>query len=280
LDSIDAALVGIAADEVSGKRASRWQRPAPRLALLVVACALVTVSLLFVWRWPGTPTSVVDAQPLVARTEVSAQAPEPDSFDDAVSAMAIVAGWWQGAARTGGGCGDARPGEALCARLRVNESMMRALDRPLVLELRAGERQRWLALRRLQSEVAQIAGMNSLANADWRAQAEQWLGDVVLVVASPVGYDGAVIAEGAAGPLVTRIHEALSAFDGTTVEGVDHLFSATTTQRVRALQAHHGLRADGLVGPETLALLVALGKDGPRLSDPLDPKSFVSAEQP
>ena len=100
----------------------------------------------------------------------------------------------------------------------------------------------------------------------------------MLVVARPLGYEGVVIAVGAEGELVELIHGSLAMFDQATVASPTR-YGDDTAARVRRLQDHYGLRADGLVGPETMALLVALQRSGPHLSDGVDADASVSEPQ-
>jgi murein L,D-transpeptidase YcbB/YkuD len=203
----------------------------------------------------------------------------PTGFSDARAAAEVLAGWWGVPERTDiSQCGSHRPDQALCAQLRLNSAMLRSLDRPVVLELRGRDQSEWLALRRLDTDQAQVAGPQQLGERFWHLIEARWLGDALLVVKPPEHYDGALLAKGAEGDVVRLIHAALAIFDGTEADDVRR-FDDDTAQRVRALQLHYGLGADGVVGPETLALLMALQSTGPRLSDGRDPKAFVSVPQ-
>ena len=274
-DVVDAKMVRAAAQEVAGHRVKLGNRF--RVALMAATVVLLLSVLALRSHWAASPSMPRQAAPVTI-------APSPElrsfaAFEDAATAANVVAGWW-GTATLGdeADCGQWRAGRALCARLRLNATMLRELDRPLVLVLRRQGASQWLALRRLKPDAVQVAGPQRLAERSWVEIEPEWLGDALLVTEAPQVYDGTVLGVGATGALVERVHAALHAFDGheATVPG---RYAAETAERVRRLQAHYGLRPDGVVGPETLALLVALGTEGPRLSDRIDEKAFVSAPQ-
>ena len=279
-DGVDAKMVRAAAQEVSGQQASPGNRlRSPLVAAAVVLILASALALAFRKDWFASPRSPEAAAPAAVARPL--EAPPLLAFEQAVAAADAVAGWW-GASDLGNSadCGKWRPGNALCARLRLNATMLRDLDRPLALALRRQGVSGWLALRRLmpETEIAQVAGPQQLAERPWNIIGSDWLGDALLVTEAPPGYDGSVLGTGAVGPLVGRVHDALHAFDGVDAAATD-TYDAQTAERVRQLQTHYGLRPDGVVGPETLALLIALGTDGPRLSDGVDGQAFVSAPQ-
>jgi len=105
----------------------------------------------------------------------------------------------------------------------------------------------------------------------------QWFGDAWIATAAPNGYAGEVLAPGSIGEYVTLVHRALALSDGVLNDS--DRYDDRTAQRVLALQEGFGLRADGLVGPETMALLVALAPGGPHLDDSVDVNAFVSGSQ-
>lgn len=54
-------------------------------------------------------------------------------------------------------------------------------------------------------------------------------------------------------------------FDGQSTTSTR--YEPHIAERVRALQDHYGLQADGLIGAETMALLMALQQAGPSSDD-------------
>ncbi len=286
LEQLDAEMVRSAAEEVAGPTMTM---PRQRQHLGVIAIG-VLVLLGFVLMWGvWRPREAAPVMPVSAGTAPTSSPPAALSgdqstfaaFPSAGQAADVIAGWWSSPSPSHDasvGCGDASSSGALCARLRLNESMLRELDRPLALNLRDQGARPWFALRRLQAQAAQIAGPNRIANRPWQDIGPRWLGDAVLVVPRPAGYDGVVIAAGAEGPLVELIHTALFGFDRVAAK-LPARYGDDTTARIRRLQDHYGLNADGLVGPETMALLIAFQPHGPRLSDGVDVDAFVSAPQ-
>jgi len=278
LDHVDASLVRTAAAEVSGDMGTAGhRRRSIRLLSGAILVAIIGTLGFAVWQSKAPSPTAVATTPVVPQPELSMQM--PTGFSDAGAAAEVLAGWWGAPGRTDiTQCGNHRPDQALCAKLRLNSAMLRSLDRPVVLELRGRDRSEWLALRRLDANRAQIAGPQQLGDRFWRVVEARWLGDALLVVKPPEQYDGALLAKGAEGDVVRLIHAALAVFDGAEADDVRR-FDNETAQRVHALQLHYGLGADGVVGPETLALLMALQPTGPRLSDGRDPKAFVSVPQ-
>ena len=278
LDHVDASLVRIAATEVSGAMGGTGHRRRSIPVLIGAMLATIVGALGFaVWQ-PRTPNPIVIATtPAAPRPERSLR--PPTGFSDAGTAAGVLAGWWGAPGRTDiTQCGSHRPDEALCATLRLNAVMLRSLDRPVVLELRGPDHSEWLALRRLDADMAQVAGPQQLGDRPWQVVEARWLGDALLVVKPPERYDGTLLAKGAEGDVVRAIHAALAIFDGEGAVDVRR-FDDDTARRVHALQRHYGLGADGVVGPETLALLMAFQSAGPRLSDGRDPEAFVSVPQ-
>ncbi len=284
LEQIEADLVRAAADEVAGPTMAA---PRHRLHLGVIAIiVLVLLGVVLPWIlwWPRVDDPVMPVTTVAAPTSSPPVAPSDDqstfaAFPSAGPAADVIAGWWSSPSHDASvGCGDASSSGALCARLRLNESMLRELNRPLALNLRDQGARPWFALRRLKAQAAQIAGPNRIANRRWQDIGPRWLGDAMLVVPRPAGYDGVVISTGAEGPLVELIHAALFGFDRVAAR-LPARYGDDTAARIRRLQDQYGLNADGLVGPETMALLIAFQPQGPRLSDGVDADAFVSAPQ-
>ena len=274
---VDAAMVRLAADEVAG-RSPRRTRTALAMAGLCVVAALAG----FAW-YPrmtadGPMPDVVPSNATPAINALDTHEAMPASFHDPAPAVAIAVRWWN-ATLEAPRCGDRLPSAVtLCARLRLNMALLQRLDRPVLLEMRAAGEPQWQLVRTLDTQTVVVATPDGLRRVAWAELADQWFGDALLAVPAPEAYDGALLAGGASGALVEQVHAALAEFDQASAVDATR-YGDDTVERVRRLQAYFGLRADGLVGPETMAVLVALQRAGPKLSDVIDPQAFVSASQ-
>ncbi|MGH2534951.1 MAG: peptidoglycan-binding protein [Thermomicrobiales bacterium] len=106
--------------------------------------------------------------------------------------------------------------------------------------------------------------------------AGDWFGDPLLqaIRFSAVGSNSALLADGATGPSVTRLQQALRAWGFANLQpprdllpksGADGVYGGETTSAVRQFQARAGVAADGMVGPATLGVLdTYLGGKGGR----------------
>ena len=277
---IEASMVKLAADEVGGplKQQSRaWLAPGMIVAILAIGVLVYTLSDRFTVVAPQPQTLDTSQADSRARTPSAAR---PLWFEEPEPVVRIVAGWWgleseDEAVR----CSDSGSASVLCARLRLNVALLRDLDRPLVLELRGQGARHWLGLRGLTDQTASLAGQTQPVEHPWQTVEKEWFGDVILVSPRPDSYDASLLAVGATGPVVELVHSALSVFDDTIALDPGR-YGEDTAERIRRLQSHYGLRDDGLVGPATMALLVALLPEGPKLTDHVDPQAFVSAPQP
>lgn len=104
--------------------------------------------------------------------------------------------------------------------------------------------------------------------------AGDWFGDPFLqaIRFSAVGSNSALLADGATGPSVSRLQQALRAWGFANLQpprdllpksGADGVYGGETTSAVRQFQASAGVAADGMLGPVTLgALDTYLGEQG------------------
>lgn len=274
--TVDADMIRMASREVRGEGlesngvGKRWRWVAGFIAVTGIAVLAAWLSKGNLPSGPVramTPPSVIEA----------AQNTLPSGVTR-VSAVAHIAGRW----RPNGGnvdssltCRAEDPMSGLCVGLRLNTALLRVLDRPIVLRV-GGADDAWLPLMRWDGDDAVVATAQGEIRVPWARIERDWFGDAWLAVPSPDGYDGALLAAQARGPVVTEIHAALHRWDGGVAAQPDR-FDDETRRRVEQLQQHFGLRADGLVGPDTLALILAFQPAGPTLSSEMP---FVSAPQP
>jgi general secretion pathway protein A len=274
--SVGPDLVRVAAAEVAGDEATHAPR---RWAWPVAALAVAGAAVAFWQALPARPDAVAEPAQAVELAPVEAQEAlrSLDPFAEAIEAVKVLAGWWATPAPESTATCNHPQARTLCAELRLNEALLRRLDRPLALELRQGSDRRWYALRRWTGNAAQLAGPKRLARVDWAEIAPRWLGDAWLVVPRPGDYAAQVITVGSEGPWLPMVRVALENFDGRHVEHAGYDLEASL--RVRALQDQFGLAADGLIGPETMALLAAFAADGLRLDEHTQEQAFVSEAQ-
>lgn len=283
-DIVDAPMVRLAADEVAGPRLRRsrhWATTAVAMTgIAAIAVAAWTFAIFDPHAGRSAPTSgaASRASPVPQRTAFVE--PVPDLQDNPATAVDQVASWWgMVPSAIAPRCAEVQSTPYLCAKLRLNSTMLVALDRPLVLELRGQGVRRWLGLRRLHGTTASLAGARQFHERPWSDVEATWIGDAILVSPRPPDFDGSVLTIGASDEIMNIVHAALGRFDDAIATDASR-FDATTAERVRRLQAHYGLSADGLIGPATLAVLMAFQPVGPRLSDKVDAQAFVSAPQP
>ncbi|MBI2396285.1 MAG: AAA family ATPase [Xanthomonadales bacterium] len=280
LETIDAPMVRLAAAEIRGESEPARPRWALYAGLAAAAALVLWVGLMLRPGLPAAPMAATVPPLPVAPAAATADAlSEVHALADDAEAMDVVAGWWDSPGpRRGERCSAALPSGALCARLRLNEALLRELDRPVALALQLDEGRSWFALRRLEAKTAHVAGAQRMAQVPWDALARRWVGEAVLVVARPAQYDGAILGPGSD---LGALPPSLFAFAGEVPAAGSQLrhddaFAAS----VRTLQQRYGLIADGLIGPETMALLVALQRGGPLLAAGAGDGASVSNPQP
>jgi general secretion pathway protein A len=155
------------------------------------------------------------------------------------------------------------PGIA-CLRGRASLEQLARFDRPLILLLGDDTGHRAHAL--LQGVGKQHVRID-LAGARYELARDSlskvWNGDFIVLWRLPADVP-ATFDRGASGPGVAWAAERLKAFDGAGT--ADATFDAALEERVRKLQQSYGIKADGIIGPETLFALSALDDAGPHLA--------------
>jgi general secretion pathway protein A len=155
------------------------------------------------------------------------------------------------------------PGIA-CLRGRASLEQLARFDRPLILLFGNDADHRAHAL--LQGVGKQhvrldLAGARDELARDSRSKV--WNGDFLVLWRMPAALP-ATFERGASGPGVAWTAERLKTFDGASTTSTT--FDAALEERIRKLQQSYGIKADGIVGPETLFALSALDDAGPHLA--------------
>jgi general secretion pathway protein A len=267
---IGEALVAHAADEVlqRPRRSLRRTAIAGVLALLVAAGGVA---------WRERPAPVVAEPPPAppaapAETLREALAGIPEGAE--LGAWTHLLALWsvdadQVAVRDAARCpARIQPGLS-CLRGGGNLAKLEAIDRPVLLALREGERPLLALLTGLDGDhVTLDLGTRSVTVP--RAQLEaQWLGEYLAVWRMPLALEESVKL-GQSGPAVAWIARQLSVFDKLPAPADPApLYDAALESRVRRVQAQFGLLPDGIVGPETLLVLSSRDGAGPHLARPV-----------
>ncbi len=279
LAELDEAIIRLADAEIRGNPTPGASRSKVAVAAaVIVLLSLATMVLWFTRNTEVTPDAAITNRASAETTAIPTDASVDNfaGFRTSVAAINAVANIWAlDASVANATCGTAS--SALCARLRLNTAALTALSRPVVLELGRAQTRKLLVLRHLDERRAAVFDDRQKAMVATSTLEAQWFGDAWIATIAPDDYAGEVLAPGSVGALVALIHRALSVSDG--VVNASDRYDETTAQRIRMLQERFGLHADGLVGPETMALVVALAPGGPRLSDSVDANAFVSSSQ-
>ena len=270
--SLGERLVDRAADEALPGHARYWMRRYGRWA----AAALVALGAgagLAWWTSRPAPPKFVPAPPALAA------APAVDAEADRLAARLaerpetqltaftqLLARWQVGAdavsVRDASRCAPiVAPGIA-CLHGRASLEQLARFDRPLILLLGKSEPAHAL----LQGVGKQRVRLD-LAGARYDiardSLARFWDGDFIVLWRLPADIPAA-LDRGASGSGVAWAADRLKTYDGTAASSTT--FDATLEERVRKLQQGYGIRADGIIGPETLFALSALDDAGPHLA--------------
>ncbi|MCK9490046.1 MAG: AAA family ATPase [Xanthomonadales bacterium] len=239
---LDAELVTAAAVDGTVPAAAAGPAPGTGLAIQSPAPALARL-----WRTP-----VADAHAADALLDLWQADPALDAHDLADCPF-----------RLGGGL--------YCLRSRGTLGQLAALDRPVLLLIPVGERIRPLALAGLDRDQARVIGDGAPVSLPRALLENAWPGEYLALMQLP----GAVATIGHP-PLPAWTGEALARFEAN--RSLPPLSNGP--DRIRRLQQHHGLSADGVVGPETWWALAAYLDSGPRLAPPAQPAQAPAGPEP
>jgi len=161
-----------------------------------------------------------------------------------------------------------------------NLNLLRSLDLPAILEVITddGSSQRFVAVTRLDDEVAHVLAGRAVVDVSPIVLAESWSGRAHVYWKDLKGMG--TMRSGSSGRRVRRLHGLLRA--AGVYEGPDAtVFSAETTDAVSRFQRSRKLPADGKAGPMTMiALYQSLADEGvPRLAV-LAPQAVLEAAPP
>lgn len=241
--------------------------------------ALVLLPLLALWLFSLHGPDITPVQPRETRTaDVGVErtlAALREQWPDAHSSQLLA--WSELLARWQVGSGDVSvEGAARCDAVifpgfdcvggNASLEQLQRFDRPLILQLDRGDGVRYAVLLGVgRTEVRLRLGSRDFQLP--RAALDRiWRGRFLAPFRVPPEVPQ-VLRRGDAGAGIAWVQAQLARLDSTAPppRGPAY-FDAALEARVRKLQTAYGIRADGVVGPETLFALAALGEDGPHLA--------------
>ncbi|OAB56808.1 hypothetical protein AY599_06470 [Leptolyngbya valderiana BDU 20041] len=261
LERIDAHTVNDAAREVAGDEwdeGSGWFRGA--LAGVVMTVLVLGAGAL-IWTMMSAPASeTAPHQPAWMSAMDEA---------DLTSAVGELASHWPGLSAESilAACRD--PGESAavaCMLKRGSWRFIESLGLPVILRLDGGA-DTHLVVIGVGHDQALISHQGQELSAPIAQLDRRWLGD--FYVAWPDS--GVIYREGDEGAEVLEFKRLASRVETPSWSGqVDALYDPAFADWVERFQSHHGLRSDGMIGPETRLYLGLPQQSGPRLFTRLD----------
>jgi len=283
-DSLGERLVDRAADETLPGHARYWLRRYGRwgLAAALVLAIAGGVAWWKGWRHPppaaaapvvAQPVAAVPADAEATRLEATlARAPETE-----LTAFTQLLARWQVDADTVSVRDASRcpaliaPGLA-CLRGHATLEQVTHFDRPLIFVLNrteAGADAAAASYALLQGTGREKVRLDLAGERYELARAslsKLWNGDFVALWRLPNDVP-ATLKRGDANAGVAWVVDRLATFDGAAgAKSRTATFDAEVEERVRKLQQTYGIKADGIIGPETLFALSALDDAGPHLA--------------
>ncbi|MGA9342332.1 MAG: AAA family ATPase [Rhodanobacteraceae bacterium] len=157
-----------------------------------------------------------------------------------------------------------------CLSGHASLEQLARFDRPLILLLPHGDKIAYAILQGVGRDKVRLDLAGQRHELARRSLSKFWNGDFVALWRLPSSVP-ATLKLGDAGAGVAWVKRRLDDFDGQrSADRGPALFDAALEQRVRKLQQAYGIRADGIIGPETLFALSALDDAGPHLARTLD----------
>lgn len=267
LTEIDAHTVDDAADEILPRMNLRQKRRSWRygLAAGVLTVAIASAALFLAIR-DRDPSPVVTTEAHAVEEPAATNAAEPtvtellDTGDMTDGAIHTLLRQWQADLRLAErlrDCPFRLDDDALyCVRGRGTFGQLAALDRPVLLLLPHDGSLRPLTLTGLNDHHAEI-GLNETTETLPRSALETvWPGEYLAILRLPESVPPVVT-----GPLPEWAMSALGRFEAN--RSLPAL--SDRRERIERMQLTHGLRPDGITGPDTWWVLSAYLDEGPRL---------------
>lgn len=275
-DSIGERLVERAANEtIPGNRHYWYHRYRKWILALLILIAIAAIGSL-VLRWQQQRLAVPDvpvvAAPVLPDPTIAllATAIERSRNSEFAAFGELLARWQVDAqsvtVRNAIRCPAQLATGIACLRGRASLEQLARFDRPLVLQLQQGELSSYALLRGVGPTKLRLTLAGSNFDLDRNALDQFWNGDFVVLWRLP-DYVPAKLKRGDSGPAIAWVNSRLASLNEATAElrGSDS-FDAELEERIRHLQTTFGIKADGIIGPETLFALAALDEAGPHLA--------------
>lgn len=268
--SLGERLVERAANEALPGHVRWWWRHRDAWAAFAVALLLAGAVIVFTRHRqaappPALPPVAAPAEDSEAPRLAAALAGKPDTR---LAAFGILLARWQVDADTvsvasAAGCPPRIAPGVACLRGHASLDQLAQFDRPLLLQLGGADSPTWVVLQGVGPTEVRLDLAGERYQPRRTALEQYWDGSFVALWRLPPEVPAA-LRRGDSGPGVAWLARSLQEFDG--IAAPSGRFDNAMEQRVRALQDAHGIRADGIVGPETLFALSALQDSGPHLA--------------
>ncbi len=145
--------------------------------------------------------------------------------------------------------------QVFCYRSPAGLSLIRQLDRPVVLTLRdATHPEAFVILWGLDGEQVLIEGPKGLQTWPLAVVSSRWRGDFVALWQAPEGYRSKIL-PGQKGPALDWLATRLAQVDQGSPPALPAKLSGNLNTRVLSFQVAQGLKADGVVGATTFMQL-------------------------
>ena len=278
---VTAGMVRRAAGEVLGRRLlPQWLPP---LLVAAVVAVVGTVGLLLLQAAKQVPeTSPAPAAPAVATpatspTLATALAAAPDANGRNTVWQQLFTFWgarFETESRDDA-CEQALRQGLECLGQHGTIALLKALNRPVMLDLVAGDTRHPAVLTTLDAQTATLWFGGSAHAVPVEQFLAAWQGDFVLLW-KPPALDTRALNLGMQGPAVQDLRARIARWRGAKgpVKGDDH-YDDTLQKQVRDLQRQFGLKDDGIAGATTQAVLDAAvpGEGTPLLAAPRTPEA-------
>jgi len=274
-DSLGERLVNRAADETLPGTARYWLHRYGRWA--TAAALLLAVAGTASW-WqarrsalPPMPLPVAAATPAQDAEAQRLQARLAEAPDSELNAFTQLLARWQVDAdqvsvRDASRCPASIGAGIACLRGHATLDQLARFDRPLILLLGSAGKPAYALLQGVGKRKVRLDLAGARYEPSRDSLSKVWSDEFIALWRLPADAP-ASLKRGDSGAGVAWAMDRLATFDnGVSAKAHAATFDAALEDRVRKLQQAYGIKADGIVGPETLFALSALDDAGPHLA--------------